>query len=103
LSPRPRGAFAHEVSGFQPVEGHTGVGNGRVAQNLPCGPVDAAGQVHRKNSGFGLVTIDPDAKTYTLDCFKFLCDATDGKASNQYPGWPITIHQAENKGENRIG
>ncbi|MEM9346715.1 MAG: alkaline phosphatase D family protein [Planctomycetota bacterium] len=57
---------------------------------------------HRKNSGFGLVTIDTDEKTYTLDCFKFHCDATDGKASNQYPGWPITIHQAENHGENRI-
>ena len=57
---------------------------------------------HRKNSGFGLVTIDTDAKTYTLDCFKFLIDATDGKASNQFPGWPLTIHQAENKGENRI-
>lgn len=57
---------------------------------------------HRKNSGFGVVTIDTQAKTYTLECFKFLIDATDGKASNQYPGWPITIHQAENKGENRL-
>ena len=57
---------------------------------------------HRKNSGFGLVTIDTEAKTYTLDCFRFLCDATDGKAENQFPGWPITIHQAENKGENRL-
>ncbi|MBX2853168.1 MAG: hypothetical protein KTR15_15645 [Phycisphaeraceae bacterium] len=57
---------------------------------------------HRKNSGFGLVTIDTEAKTYKLECFKFLIDATDGKASNQFPGWPLTIHQAENKGENRI-
>lgn len=57
---------------------------------------------HRKNSGFGFVTIDTDAKTYQLDCFKFLIDATDGKASNQFPGWPLTIHQTENKGENRI-
>ena len=70
----------------------------------PCGTTrrafvetpDAPASLHR-------VTIDTDAKTYTLDCFKFLCDATDGKESNQYPGWPITIHQAENKGENRIG
>ena len=57
---------------------------------------------HRKNNGFGLVTIDTDAKTYTLDCFRFLCDATDGKKGNQFPGWPLAIHQAENKGENRI-
>eukprot|EP00752_Nemacystus_decipiens_P013681 g12134.t1 len=57
---------------------------------------------HRKNSGFGLVTIDTDAKTYTLACYKFLIDATDGKASNQFPGWPVTIHRSENKGENRV-
>lgn len=57
---------------------------------------------HRKASGFGLVTVDTEAKTYTLDCFRFLIDATDGKASNQFPGWPLTIHQAENKGENRV-
>jgi len=57
---------------------------------------------HRKNSGFGVVTIDPAARTYTLDCYRFLCDATDGRADNQFPGWPLTIHQAENRGENRI-
>lgn len=58
---------------------------------------------HRKSSGFGLVTIDTDARTYTLDCFRFLIDATDGKLGNQFPGWPITIHQEENRGDNRLG
>lgn len=57
---------------------------------------------HRKASGFGLVTIDTTAKTYTCEAYRFLCDATDGKASNQFPGWPLIIHQTENKGENRI-
>ena len=57
---------------------------------------------HRKNSGFGVITIDTQAKTYTCQCFRFLVDATDGKASNQFPGWPVTIHQDENAGENRI-
>jgi len=57
---------------------------------------------HRKNSGFGVVTIDPQAKTYTCECFRFLCDVKDGRKSNQFPGWPVTIHQAENKGENKI-
>ena len=41
-------------------------------------------------------------KTYTIDSFRFLIDPTDGKASNQFPGWPVTIHQAENRGENRL-
>ena len=53
---------------------------------------------HRKNSGLGLVTIDTDAKTYQLEAFRFLCDATDGNKSNQFPGWPLTIKQSENAG-----
>ncbi len=59
-------------------------------------------KAHQKGSGFGLVTIDTEKKTYTLDSFRFLIDATDGKASNQFPGWPVTIHQEENRGVNRI-
>lgn len=58
---------------------------------------------HQKASGFGLVTIDTEAKTYHLDCFRFLVDATDGKADNQFPGWPVTIHQNENAGKNKLG
>jgi hypothetical protein len=57
---------------------------------------------HQKGSGFGLVTIDTKARTYQIDSFRFLIDATDGKASNQFPGWPVTIHQSENRGENKL-
>ncbi|UUO06608.1 alkaline phosphatase D family protein [Blastopirellula sp. J2-11] len=59
-------------------------------------------RAHQKGSGFGIVTIDTAAKTYKLESFKFLVDATDGKASNQFPGWPITIQQQENGGQNVI-
>ena len=55
---------------------------------------------HQKGSGFGLVTIDTEAKTYFLEAFRFQIDATDGKASNQFAGWPVTIEQKENGGEN---
>lgn len=58
---------------------------------------------HQKASGFGLVTIDTVAKTYKIESFRFLIDPTDGKASNQFPGWPVTIHQQENGGHNLIG
>ena len=58
---------------------------------------------HQKGSGFGLVTIDTKAKTYKLEAFRFLCDPTDGNPENQFPGWPITIHQKENAGENIVG
>ncbi|SHI65536.1 PhoD-like phosphatase [Rubritalea squalenifaciens DSM 18772] len=57
---------------------------------------------HNKASGFGMITIDTEKKTYTMDCFRFLCDATDGKKENQFPGWPVTIHQKENRGENLL-
>lgn len=58
---------------------------------------------HQKASGFGLVTIDTQAKTYHIEAFRFLIDATDGKPSNQFPGWPVTLHQKENGGENLLG
>lgn len=60
-------------------------------------------KAHQKGSGFGLVTVDTEAKTYTIDSFRFLIDATDGNPQNQFPGWPVTIHQSENGGENRLG
>ncbi len=57
---------------------------------------------HQKGSGFGLVSVDTQAKTYFVESFRFLIDATDGKSTNQFPGWPVTIHQNENAGENRL-
>ncbi|MDA7922604.1 alkaline phosphatase D family protein [Verrucomicrobiales bacterium] len=59
-------------------------------------------KAHQKGSGFGFVTIDTEAKTYYLESFRYQIDATDGKPENQFPGWPVTIHQAENRGENRV-
>ncbi len=59
-------------------------------------------KAHQKGSGFGLVTVDPDAKTYTIESFRFLIDATDGDPNNQFPGWPVTLQQRENAGENEL-
>ncbi len=58
--------------------------------------------VHQKGSGFGFVTIDTQAKTYYLESFRFLVDATQDDPANQFPGWPVTIHQRENRGENVV-
>lgn len=60
-------------------------------------------KAHQKGSGFGLVTVDTQEKTYLIDSFRFLIDATDGKAENQFSGWPVTIHQQENAGDNIVG
>lgn len=58
-------------------------------------------KAHEKGSGFGFITFNTKAKTYLIESFRFLCDATDGKASNQFTGWPVTLHQEENKGVNK--
>lgn len=60
-------------------------------------------KAHQKGSGFGLVTVDTEEKTYQIDCFRFLIDASDGKPDNQFTGWPVTIRQQENAGDNIIG
>jgi hypothetical protein len=59
-------------------------------------------KAHEKASGFGFITFDTVKKTYFIESFRFLIDATDGKPTNQFPGWPVTLHQAENRGENRL-
>ena len=58
---------------------------------------------HQKSSGFGLVTIDLEAKTYRVEAYRFLVTAGGDSADDQFPGWPVTLHQDENAGENRIG
>lgn len=59
-------------------------------------------KAHEKGSGFGFITFDTKALTYTMSAYKFLVDVTDGNESNQFTGWPVTIHQKENKGENQL-
>ncbi len=59
-------------------------------------------KAHEKGSGFGFITFDTEKKTYLVESFRFLVDPADGKPSNQFPGWPVTIRQAENRGENVI-
>ncbi len=59
-------------------------------------------KAHEKGSGFGFITFDTEKKTYLIESFRFLCDATDGKASNQFTGWPVTLHREENLGVNRL-
>ena len=60
-------------------------------------------KAHEKGSGFGFVTFDTQVLTYRIDCFRFMVDASAAVAASQFPGWPVTIHQRENRGENQIG
>ncbi|MGJ8693537.1 MAG: alkaline phosphatase D family protein [Thalassotalea sp.] len=55
---------------------------------------------HEKGSGFGFITFDTQKLTYTMNAYRFMVDVNDKQANIQFPGWPVTIHQKENKGEN---
>ncbi len=59
-------------------------------------------KAHQKGSGFGFITFDTQARTYTLDAYRFLVDVTKHAANNQHAGWPVTIHQDENSGSNQL-
>lgn len=86
------------IDGFGNMAYVYAVGNPEVGRDK-----NRYNRAHQKGSGFGLVTIDTEKKTYAIDSFRFLIDATDGKASNQFPGWPVIIDQKENGGENKLG
>ena len=59
-------------------------------------------QAHEKGSGFGFVTFDCTAKTYTIQAYRFLVDVSQVNANQQFPGWPVVIHQDENSGVNSL-
>ena len=74
------------------------VGNPEVGQ-----AANRYDKAHEKGSGFGFITFDTEKKTYFIESFRFRIDVKDGKPTNQFPGWPVTLHQKENRGENVLG
>ncbi|MCY3970966.1 MAG: alkaline phosphatase D family protein [Acidobacteria bacterium] len=99
---RPRHGLAHTGEFRDPLGNRVyvyAIGNPEVG-TAP----DPYERAHQKSSGFGLVTVDTEAKTYRIEAFRFLstADSSDGESA-QFPGWPVTVHQDENAGENRIG
>lgn len=99
---RPRHELAHTGEFLDPLGNRVyvyAIGNPDVG-TAP----DPYERAHQKSSGFGLVTIDTEAKTYRVEAFRFLSTTNDADGEDaQFPGWPVTLHQDENAGENRIG
>ncbi|MBD1390955.1 alkaline phosphatase D family protein [Neiella sp. HB171785] len=59
-------------------------------------------KAHEKGSGFGFIIFDTQQKTYDIYAYRYLIDVADGNSSNLFDGWPVTIHQDENIGLNRL-
>ncbi len=97
---RPRHGLAHTGEFRDPLGNRVyvyAIGNPEVGTAR-----DPYERAHQKSSGFGLVTVDTEAKTYRIEAFRFL--STAGSSSDvQFTGWPVTLHQDENAGDNRIG
>ncbi|KXI28866.1 alkaline phosphatase D family protein [Paraglaciecola hydrolytica] len=59
-------------------------------------------QAHEKGSGFGFIIFDTEKLSYTLHAYRYLVDVSKNDSDKQFPGWPVTIHQDENQGHNRL-
>ena len=57
-------------------------------------------KAHEKGSGFGLITMDTEKKSYTINAYRYLVNLDDNNAQNQFDGFPVTIYQEENNGRN---
>jgi len=54
--------------------------------------------LHDKSSGFGIVRMNKPAGTITMECYRLQIDPENLRPEDQFPGWPKTIHMAENYG-----
>ncbi|QDT65453.1 alkaline phosphatase D family protein [Calycomorphotria hydatis] len=58
-------------------------------------------QAYIKASGFGIIRIDRENRTYTCESYRYL-DAEGSDLPDQFPGWPKTIGQMENYGRQAV-
>jgi len=59
-------------------------------------------RLHDKASGYGMVTVNRQAGTMTLDCYKLLIDTQHLKPNDQFPGWPVTLKMTDNYGREAV-
>ena len=45
----------------------------------------------QKSAGFGIVRVNKDAGTFTLEAWPVGADVTARRAAEMYPGWPVTV------------
>ncbi len=46
---------------------------------------------HVKGSGYGLVVVDPTTHAVTFNMYRYRFDANEPKATDQFPGFPVTV------------
>ena len=103
-----------ELMGGRPPHGLPNTGNYLCGLDHPThvwAVANPEGSQHRnrytraqlKASGFGLLHVDRDARTYAFDCFRFDAESLEQPEAAQYAGWPKTVEQLDNYGRARFG
>ena len=59
--------------------------------------------LHDKSSGFGLVRFNKRNQTIDMECYRLKVNGGESKDENQFPGWPLRIHLADNDGRKPAG
>jgi hypothetical protein len=77
-----------------------GLGN-RISMLAYANPTDIKDERQRAD-GYGLVRFSKSKQTVTFECWPRFSDAKQGNQA-QFPGWPITVHSADNDGRSVVG
>ena len=64
---------------------------------------DPLGRGHDKASGFGIVRLNKPTRKITMECWRLIVDPTNAKPGDQFPGFPMTIGQLDNLGQQTAG
>ncbi|TAP40428.1 twin-arginine translocation pathway signal [Alteromonas sp. KUL49] len=59
-------------------------------------------KAHEKGSGFGVINFNTENLTYEVAAYQFNVNISEDPTGSLYEGYPITIHQNENIGENKL-
>lgn len=72
----------------------------RVTVYAATNPGPATGrepaELHDKMPGYGIVRLNKDKRTITMECWPRYANPNDPSTGSQYPGWPKTIRQQDN-------
>jgi len=60
-------------------------------------------RARRSASGFSLVTLDHESRTIRVEALRFGSGPDSAREDDYFPGWPVTIRQADNDGREPWG
>ncbi|MDX1639277.1 MAG: alkaline phosphatase D family protein [Balneolaceae bacterium] len=60
-------------------------------------------RAHQKASGFGVIRLNTEQRTIRMEAYRFLAEVGNPAVDNQFPGWPVTINQLQNYGNQKAG